>query len=46
MENYELEKWVWTENDFEQMGWHDATIYGVRLNQNLEIDLDYIFHLL
>lgn len=43
MEKYELEKWVWTENDFEQMGWHDATIYGVRLNQNLEIDLDYIF---
>jgi len=25
------------------MGWHDATIHGVRLNQNLEIDLGYIF---
>lgn len=25
------------------MGWHDATVYGVRLNQNLELDLDYIF---
>lgn len=25
------------------MGWHDATVYGVRLNQKLEIDLDYIF---
>jgi hypothetical protein len=43
MDNYELEKWIWTEKDFEQMGWHDATIYGIRLNQNLEIDFDYIF---
>jgi hypothetical protein len=25
------------------MGWHDSTVYGVRLNSNLEIDLDYIF---
>jgi hypothetical protein len=43
MNTFELEKWVWTENDFENMGWHDATIYGIRLNQNLEMDLDYIF---
>lgn len=43
MDSYELEKWVWTEKDFEQMGWHDATVYGVRLNKDLEIDLDYIF---
>jgi hypothetical protein len=42
MDSYELEKWIWTEKDFEQMGWHDATVYGVRLNQNLEVDLDYI----
>lgn len=43
MGDYELEKWIWTEKDFAQMGWHDATVYGVRLNQNLELDLDYIF---
>jgi hypothetical protein len=43
MKEYELEKWIWTEKDFEHMGWHDATVYGVRLNSNLEIDLDYIF---
>ena len=43
MEEYQIEKWVWTEKDFEKMGWHDATVYGMRLNTNLEIDLDYIF---
>jgi len=24
------------------MGWHDATIYGLRLTKNLELDIDYI----
>jgi hypothetical protein len=43
MQDYQLEKWIWTEKDVEQMGWHDSTVYGVRLNRNLEIDLDYIF---
>src|SRR5690606_21680430 len=43
MTDYELEKWIWTEKDVEQMGWHDATIYGLRLSENLELDLDYIF---
>jgi hypothetical protein len=43
MQAYQLDKWIWTEKDFAQMGWHDATVYGVRLNQNLELDLDYIF---
>jgi hypothetical protein len=42
MTQYELEKWIWTEKDFETMGWHDATIYGLRLGQNLELDIDYI----
>ena len=42
MTDYELEKWIWTEKDFEQMGWHDATVYGLRLTENLELDLDYI----
>lgn len=44
MTNYELEKWIWTEKDFNQMGWHDATVYGLRLNKHLELDIDYIFH--
>src|SRR5258708_3796027 len=42
MTNYELEKWIWTEKDFKEMGWHDATVYGLQLNQNLELDIDYI----
>lgn len=25
------------------MGWHDSSVYGVRLNRSLEIDVDYIF---
>jgi hypothetical protein len=43
MQDYQFKKWVWTEKDFDHMGWHDATVYGVRLTSNLEIDLDYIF---
>jgi hypothetical protein len=42
MTPYELKKWIWTEKDFDAMGWHDATIYGVRLGQDLELDIDYI----
>jgi len=40
---YELEKQIWTEADFEQMGWHDSLIYQMRLGQDLELDIDYIF---
>ena len=43
MKEYNLEKWIWTESDFEQMGWHDSTIYGIKLAENLMLDIDYIF---
>lgn len=43
MKDYELEKWIWTEKDFGKMGWHDSNIYGIRLTENLELDIDYIF---
>jgi hypothetical protein len=43
MENYTLEKWIWTEADFDNMGWHDASIYGMKLNSDLYFDIDYIF---
>jgi hypothetical protein len=43
MADFELEKRIWTEKDFEQMGWHHATVYGLRLNNDLELDIDYIF---
>ncbi len=42
MANFELIKRIWTEKDFEQMGWHDATVYGLRLNNDFELDIDYI----
>lgn len=42
MENYELEKSIWTEADFEKMGWHDCRIYKIRLTDDLEMDIDYI----
>jgi hypothetical protein len=39
---YELKKRIWTEADFDRMGWHDCTIYKVRLAEDLEMDIDYI----
>lgn len=43
MEKYELEKSIWTETDFEKMGWHDSNIYKIGLTEDLELDIDYIF---
>ena len=40
---YEIEKRNWTDSDFDKMGWHDNHIYKIRLTEDLEIDLDYIF---
>ena len=41
---------VWTEADFETMGWHDATIYSISFipskteyASGLSFDIDYIF---
>ena len=42
MQKYQLEKKMWTEVDFEKMGWHDCHIYKIRLTKNLELDIDYI----
>lgn len=46
MEAYQLEKLIWTDGDFEVMGWHDATIWAIHLDpdgRELSLDLDYIF---
>lgn len=50
MEKIEIGKSIWTEADFEQMGWHDCTIYGMALKEGddvlsneLYFDIDYIF---
>lgn len=44
--SYKLDKWLWTEADFEQMGWHDANVHAVAsLPDAFEfvLDIDYIF---
>ena len=41
--NYRLEKWVWSDADFDQMGWQDARIYAVQFGKNICFDIDYIF---
>lgn len=45
VEGYALEKWLWTESDFEIMGWHDARVYAIAFApEKFEIifDIDYI----
>jgi len=39
---YELEKRIWTDADFDQMGWHDCRVYKIRFSEDLELDIDYI----
>ncbi len=39
---YELEKNIWTDTDFEKMGWHDSNIYKIGLTEDLALDIDYI----
>ena len=46
IEPYEVEKWIWTDADFEQMGWHDSWVYAFAfLPESFEfaLDIDYIF---
>ncbi len=38
---YELEKWVWSQHDFDLMGWHDATVHAFALvPEQFELLLD------
>ncbi len=41
-EEYQLEKWIWNQNDFEQMGWHDNPIWAMSLDDDVKFDLDYL----
>jgi hypothetical protein len=50
LKKFEIEKSIWTDADFEQMGWHDCTIYGMALKEGNDVlsnelyfDIDYIF---
>jgi len=43
---YHLEKWVWTEKDFDNMGWHDSIIHSLAFfpeDFEFALDIDYIF---
>ena len=45
-EQYPLEKWLWTESDFEVMEWHDSRIYALAFapeKSEIIFDIDYIF---
>lgn len=50
IEKIEIKKKIWTQDDFEKMGWHDSNIYGLTFekcddywNADLLFDIDYIF---
>lgn len=49
VEDYKLEKGIWTQDDFDVMGWHDSNIYGFAIEKagqftgDLVFDIDYIF---
>ena len=43
---YKLEKWIWDDSDFDQMGWHDCKIHGFAFysdDYELVLDMDYLF---
>jgi hypothetical protein len=44
-EQYQLEKNLWTDADFEKMSWHDCPIHAIffRNDCQLLLDIDYIF---
>lgn len=45
-DSYLVEKSIWDDGDFDQMGWHDATIHGVAFGPGefeFSLDIDYIF---
>ena len=41
--HYEPDKYLWTDADFEKMGWHDNKVHQINLATDLELDIDYIF---
>jgi len=49
-DKFEIDKSIWSQEDFKEMGWHDATIYGLTFEKkesawtaDLILDIDYIF---
>lgn len=45
--NYKIEKHIWSETDYNEMGWHDNTVYSMAFDEDkyeLMFDLDYILN--
>jgi hypothetical protein len=45
-EAYKLTKALWTQEDFDQMGWHDVLIHAITFvpeNYEFVLDVDYLF---
>lgn len=45
-EHYQLEKSLWTADDFDVMGWHDCRVWAMVADEDqyeFAMDLDYIF---
>jgi hypothetical protein len=45
-DTYRLEKSIWTDSDFDAMGWHDVRIHALAFDlerNEFMLDLDYIF---
>jgi hypothetical protein len=43
---FQLDKWVWTDNDFDDMAWHDCSVYSIAFcsdEYSIAFDIDYIF---
>lgn len=39
-------RWEWSDQDFENMGWHDSRLYSISLPREdfgIHLDIDYIF---
>ncbi len=46
MNKYELEKWIWTDQDFDQLSWHNCLIYATAFRcdkAEFVLDIDYNF---
>jgi hypothetical protein len=35
---FDVEKWIWTDADFERMGWHDVRLHGIARYEKVERD--------
>lgn len=44
-DSYNISKSLWTDNDYDVMGWHDCLIYAMStgVNNELIFDIDYIW---